>query len=173
MSARHDLAALVPEGEAVVLRIKPSVLSIAARHLWWHAVVFAALGGAIAGVADPWRGRAALALAATFALVVVWDALVWASRAYVLTDRRIAAMGGVLRRWGVSVPLDRVQHVVLSRTIAERLTGLGSLGVATAGTGEIELAWVMIDRPRGTLARVRERVDAARARAGHASGAGA
>lgn len=165
MPARADLAALVPEGETVVLRIKPSVLSIAARRLWWH-VALAALAAAALLWLPAWQAVAVWGLVGALAAMVGWDALVWASRAYVLTERRIAAMGGVLRRAGVSIPLDRVQHVVLSRSIAERLTGLGSLGVATAGTGGVELAWVMIDRPRGTLARIRERVDAARRSAG-------
>ncbi len=160
MRARRDLAALVPEGERVVLRIKPGLLSIVARRGWWHLGVLAA-----ALVAIPLMPGASIFVVASAIIVasmVIWDALVWASRGYVLTDQRIAASGGVLNRWGVSVPLDRVQHAVISRRLIERLTGLGTIGVATAGTDAIDVAWVMIDRPRATLARVRDEVDRVR-----------
>jgi dephospho-CoA kinase len=55
----------------------------------------------------------------------------------------------------------RVQHVLLVRTLAERLTGTGTLGFATAGTAGVEVAWVTVDRPVRLLEEVRQVVDPA------------
>jgi dephospho-CoA kinase len=58
--------------------------------------------------------------------------------------------------------VGRVQHVVLVRTLLERLTGTGTLGFATAGTAGIEAAWMIIERPIRRVQEVRAVLDVAR-----------
>lgn len=72
----------------------------------------------------------------------------WRGRRYTLTSSMICATDGILRRRLARVPLDRIQHVVLSKSVAERVFGLGTIGVSHAGGAGSELLWIGIARPR-------------------------
>ena len=65
---------------------------------------------------------------------------------------------GVFRRHVTSIRLDRVQHVVMARRFRDRLAGIGTVGVATAGTGAIELAWIGVRDPAAVLAAIEQAV---------------
>ncbi|MBX3357560.1 MAG: dephospho-CoA kinase [Phycisphaeraceae bacterium] len=128
--------------------------------------------------AGRWVGLAALAVAllnltllpqmtATLAAVaawlfvlafaaVVWASLVWANQTYVLTERRLIWRSGVFRRLVVEAPLQRIQNVVLFRSLRERIFGLGTLGFATAGTDGYEVVWTMVSSPQHVAALARE-----------------
>ena len=56
----------------------------------------------------------------------------WRGTRLVLTDERLSLSGGVLRRSGRDVPLSRVDEVLVSRSLLQRLQGCGDLQV-TAG----------------------------------------
>ncbi|MEN0021594.1 MAG: PH domain-containing protein [Planctomycetota bacterium] len=163
---RSSVEGLVPSGERVVLRIKPSLLSIPLRALPVLTAAVVAVGIGVfglpaIGVESPVPVGLYSVVAAVVALI--WQTIAWTQRTYALTERRIAAAVGVFNRAGLGLPLDRVQHVVLTRSLLERFAGVGTLGVASAGTGSVELRWIMIDRPKETAARVRAAVDAVRA----------
>lgn len=82
------------------------------------------------------------------------------ARRYTLTSQRLIATRGVFRRITVEIPLARVQQVVLDRTLGERLLAIGTLGVTSAGSQSIDLAWVMIDQPFARLTQIREAIGA-------------
>jgi dephospho-CoA kinase len=162
--ARSWINAHLPDGERPVLVLKPSPLFIVLRPLGTLILLAAAAWGAFWLHAAYPVGLPAL-LAAWGALTllaarIVWQALEWAARAYIMTEKRVLRIGGVLRRSVSDVPLARIQHVVVHRAIRERLTGLGSLGFATAGTGWVEQVWVMVPRPYGLLKTVRAAIGA-------------
>lgn len=160
----------VPEGERVILSLRPDPAYIVLAPMW-TLVGVAAAGAGAAWAADRWPGllggwvtpwRAWSWAAAVVVGRVLWQAADRAARQYVLTNRRILRVRGVFRRSVVDAPLEKVQHVTVTRLLRERLTGLGTLGFATAGTAWVEAHWLMIAHPVERLGDVRRAVDAAK-----------
>lgn len=155
--------ALLYDGEVVLLKIKP--------HIAW--VVLGALGHLVALVtlaAIAWwlASRAlvpletrvvAAASACVIAARLLWQALDWVNRSYILTDRRVISYAGVLRRHAFTAPLRTIQHTEVYRTIPERILGLGSVGFATAGTGATETWWLTIAKPHDAAKAVRDAIE--------------
>lgn len=85
--------------------------------------------------------------AAGIALYIVVGLARWLSRLYAVTDRRIIVVAGVLWQGAADVPLQRIQHATITRTLLERLLGLGTVGVATAGADGPAVRMLLIRRP--------------------------
>jgi uncharacterized membrane protein YdbT with pleckstrin-like domain len=167
-------AAPLAAGEVLQLHLRPSPLFLVLSNLGLTslsillvAIILPSLVPApvaeVLNTADFWLVIGALAL-------FLWNVLDWLMRAYVLTDRRIMRVSGVLRRVAVDVPLRNIQSVTLLKSIRERLFGLGTLGVSTAGSAGVEFTWFMIGRPQERFGLVREAVE--RQRAPHMGGSG-
>ncbi|CAG0987423.1 Dephospho-CoA kinase [Phycisphaerales bacterium] len=90
---------------------------------------------------------------------VLWEVLLWNSRLYTLSETHLTARSGVLRRITTSVPLENVQQAVLDRLFIERLTGLGTICITTAGSQTIIAAWVMISRAGERLVAILKAVE--------------
>jgi dephospho-CoA kinase len=86
--------------------------------------------------------------------------VLWSCRRYVLTNQRILASVGVIRRVVVDVPLKNIQHLRVIKSRRERLTGIGTLAVDTSGNSDTEIYWFMIDKPEAALAAVRAAMQA-------------
>lgn len=149
-------AALVPAqllqpGEVIILALKPSPWFIVLEPLTTLvAIVFVgllALWLAANGILPFPQRDITLSVLAALAVRLFWQFLEWLSRAYILTDRRILSVAGVLRVTVFETALTRVQHTHIVFTVRERLVGLGSLLFATAGTATLETVWRMIARP--------------------------
>lgn len=160
--ARHAVPRnpYIPAGEPIIVSIKPGVLSIVVRPLPSLAVV-GVLGLAshlIGSLVGPpgWGLRGVQAAAALVALRILYEALVWGSRRYALTDKRVLGVRGVFQRHAAEIALERVQHVVVHKTLRERVTGLGTIGFASAGSGAVDLAWVMVARPHRLADTIRQ-----------------
>jgi dephospho-CoA kinase len=153
----------LPADERVALSLRPSLLFIIIRPFWAILlIVLTAAGLHYAGRAldEPMLARASLWVGWGLALLMfVWQAVEWLSRLYVLTDRRLIAIGGVLRQEIADVPLRKVRNIVVVRSLADRLLGLGTLGAATAGTDDYELVWAHLNRPHEVMRTVRGAVD--------------
>lgn len=141
--------AMVP-GEQVRRLFRPSLAFIPLRT--WKSVVLVGLVAAALHVGlrrvDP--GSSAVALWTGLGVVLVrvlWSAFDRAVRAYAITDRRLLAVVGILRRTVMDLPLARVQHVIVDATLGERLLGAGSVLVSSAGGDGIDLVWLHVDRP--------------------------
>lgn len=151
------------------MSFRPAPISLAIGPLWfWAGLVVAASAGAATHARwDPER-RVWPVLASLLVLVGVlrlgWEIAYWFGARYRITDRRAYSGTGVLTRRHLHIPLDRVQHVNVVRRVRDRLAGVGSVGVATAGTGGTELWWVMISDPH----RIADAVRSAAERARHA-----
>ncbi len=155
--------------ERTILSFRPSVASIVLRPL--QPILIFILGFGILWWFAPPSGNRDVGLALLLALLiarVVWQAIWRACVTYELTDRRVRSMSGVFSRFGVEIPLGRVQNTFLSQSFPERLASVGTLGIASAGTDMIEISWEMIDAPHDVLAKVRQAVD----RAGAGEGLG-
>ena len=81
---------------------------------------------------------------------IVWQFLDWLGRTYVLTDRRMIRIQGVLRINIFECQLKQIQHTTAHFTIRERLFTLGTIGWATAGTAGVNVYWRMIAKPLET-----------------------
>lgn len=150
-------AALLPDqllqgGEVIVLLIKPSpwyILLESLRFLAGVVLVLVILLFLIGGGYSIGVSRLDLMLLAigTGGGKIVWQLLEWLSRVYVLTDRRVIRIKGVLRVQVFETQLKMIQHTVTIFTIRGRLFGLGTIGFTTAGTGDIEATWQMVAKP--------------------------
>lgn len=142
-------AQLLDRDEIVILAVKPSlwfVLFVSARWLAFAGVIIASAGlfeqPFMLDTLTLVQGAAAIA-AARVGLAL----LQWASRLYVLTNRRIMRVRGILRVDVFECQLSRIQNTFLILSWYERVTSTGTIGFATAGTGGVEAAWKHVNNP--------------------------
>lgn len=109
-----------------------------------------------------WCGRLAWLAFVAAGGRVLWDALEWSFRRYELTADRVRVTGGVLARYGNEVALSRVHSMHLHKSLLQRVVGVGNIGVATAGTGGVEVVWAFVARPEARLEQIRAAVDRVR-----------
>ncbi|MCC6319914.1 MAG: dephospho-CoA kinase [Phycisphaerales bacterium] len=155
------------EADPPLLDLRPSWLFIILKRLGW-LLTCAALGtlGIIMFLGGPlsstgaWLAVLALAVAL---LILLFSRLELDNEHYQLTPTHASWQSGVFRRLVVEAPLDRIQHAMLYRSIRERAFGLGTIGLATAGSDSVEIVWRMIENPDRALAAVKAAVPAPRA----------
>ncbi|MEM6551576.1 MAG: PH domain-containing protein [Planctomycetota bacterium] len=157
-------ADLLDGGELVLMVVKPSpwyIVLAALRPLAWIAVVTVGLVTLNNAVVDlGWLGlgeRRLPRVVDSRDLILLgfgvggarlfWQLLEWLSRVYVLTDRRVIRVKGVLTVQVFQCTLAKLQQTDLVFTVRERLFGLGTIGFSTAGTGLREAFWVMLAKP--------------------------
>jgi hypothetical protein len=147
---------LLSTGEQVVHREK--------QHWWvfvWGArytilaVVLAAILGFFAvnmsqdGVSGTLRTVLSIVVAVLFfggLAVLVWTTLRYLSQEYVLTNRRVIQVEGVLNKRAVDSSLEKINDAVLTQSIFGRALGFGDLKVLTASEAAIS-EFKMLKRP--------------------------
>ncbi|HEY1117937.1 MAG TPA: PH domain-containing protein [Acidimicrobiales bacterium] len=123
---------LLNDGEEVVLDLHP--------HWWFLATQTAALVGAIVlgalvllnvdnGIIQLLSGFLIL-VALGWWIVRYVD---WRSTNFVVTTDRLIHRHGVLAKHGIEIPLERVNNVLFSQRLFERLLGAGDLVIESAG----------------------------------------
>ena len=151
-AAQRSPAHVLQGNEIIELSIKPSpwyVVFVSARIVTALLLIAAAVA---VWSANTWTlGAGTLftlcvgGAVARFGLAV----LQWASRLYVLTNRRVLVFRGVLRVEVEELPLNRVAEVTLQATLPQRWLRLGSIWLQpTAGQTRAALAWKYVDRPQ-------------------------
>jgi len=154
-------ARLLDGGEIVILAIKPSLWFILFSSFKWllaMGLVIAlspALANTLQAMTQTTIVQAALAL---IGLRVGLAVLQWACRLYVLTNRRIMRIRGVLNIDIVEMQLTKIQNTYLSFDLHERLFRLGSIAFASAGTADIEAAWINVSRPLEIHEQIRKAI---------------
>ncbi len=158
----------VPADERIVLRVRPALPFIPPGPAWIWAPPLLMLGlWLVLRPLGAWLGGGArLAPLATIGLILLgvwalWAILEWWSRVYVLTERRIVVVAGFARQVVGDVPLENVQHLTVSRSILERLLGLGTVGIATAGGDGPVVNWLAVSNPVAVLETIRRQADRA------------
>jgi dephospho-CoA kinase len=154
----HD----VPEGELVIIDSRPHIAFVFTQM--WRWIVLALVMWGVMRWVGMAQSNSLLVKSANGALVVVavrffFGLVDWTARRHILTEARIIARFGILRTVTTDLPLRRVQHVVMVRPFAERLFGIGSLGVTSAGTGGVDLVWRGIEHPKQVLDEIRKHAD--------------
>jgi uncharacterized membrane protein YdbT with pleckstrin-like domain len=152
------VSAMVPqeilqEDEVVLVLTKPSLF-----HIFYTSFFFIAatlLLGALAAQSS-WltTNTEVSSRLITLAMVLlcggrlVWALLVWTSHIYMLTNRRIVTIKGVINVHMFQAQLRKIQKTELYRPIGMRFFGAGTVGFSTAAAaGNVESTWVMIGRP--------------------------
>ena len=75
-------------------------------------------------------GLIVLAIVARWSL---WPFLNWLTSRYIVTNERILTNHGVIRRYGRTMPLSRVNDVSFDHGLVDRMLGCGTLVVSSAG----------------------------------------
>jgi hypothetical protein len=151
-------ADLLQGDELIILLLKPSLWYILLSSLNWLGLI--ALLAAAAIWAMPYFPEhygtrdvySVTLLAATAKLT--WQSFEWLSRLYVLTDRRMIRVKGVLRVHVFQAELRNIQHTEVLFQLRERLVGLGTIAFATSGTAYTEAYWLMVARPMAIHRRI-------------------
>ncbi|MAJ45699.1 MAG: hypothetical protein CBC35_00035 [Planctomycetes bacterium TMED75] len=151
--ASPSVQQLIQDDETVLLVIRPSPWFILIDGAWVY-FFFITLALLLAWLAhQPWspviipETQIFPLLATVLSIRVVWKFLDWANRIYVLTDQRIMRRRGVIQFSLIEAPLGRIQHSAIFTRVVERVLGLGTIGFATAGSGQFEVIWEMISNP--------------------------
>lgn len=149
------------EGERVLLRCRPS---------WWFivlhnrvAIVGLTLLGLMAAWATPLAGGAVaqparvslLLLAMAIGLLLLVNTLNMLTRTYMLTERRVLALRGILDRYHVDIPLERVQSTEVLRPFIERVFGVGTIVFSSAGLFGSAVSWRIVSDPDDLLGEAR------------------
>jgi len=160
--------AILPElldgGEVVILAIKPSLWFLLFDSARWIAlgsllVVFAALSSTtVAGLSPTSIGKLGLI---TIAARVGIALLRWVSRYYVLTNRRIMRLCGVLRADIESCPLLDIRNTRVSQDVCERATRLGTIEYYFEKQPPVDLNWRNLARPNEVHNEVRKAIERA------------
>ena len=149
------------EPERVLIDSRPHIAFVFTQMWRWVLIGLLVWGGL------RWVGMLrdlpVLVYASNGALLVVGSRMLlgffdWVGRRHILTEQSICASRGVLRRVQVEIPLGRVQHTIMVRPAAERLMGIGSIGVTSAGTGGVDLVWRGVEHPQRVLDTIKAQV---------------
>ena len=153
---------LITEGEVVILALKPSlwfILLVSGRWLIAAAAVIATVQVSGEYLDRSWALRLVQGAILVAAVRLVIAAMEWLGRVYVLTDRRVMRLKGVVRIDLFECQLSRIQQVVLTAPLAERVVLCGTLLFYTAGTDTFDAAWETLAHPIAVYRTVMEAVE--------------
>ncbi len=144
-------AELLQPGEIIILLLKPSVwfILLAPLRTLSLILIFTVVAYGInirTGLGYNSQNIVLIGLA----LILVrlfWQFLEWLSRVYVLTDKRIITVSGVLRVVVFETMLKNIQHTNTIITLRESVFSLGTISFATAGSAVSETFWLMLNHP--------------------------
>jgi len=155
LPAASALAALftghiLRDGEVVLLIIKPSLWFIPLQSALFAAVVaIIAIGAALHGGRVAYRDRLYFDLAALLiACRMMWAALVWMGRLYVLTDQRILRLSGVFSTDVFDCLLMKVATARRTATSREKALGLGSIDIYPSDPDRAIATWQTVAHPQ-------------------------
>ncbi len=131
---------LLTEGEVVVLRSRQHWLSILAKTrlgfaLWGLAILL--LIGIIWFNVAPGLGRdlptwAALLLIVIGLVLIVYRVWQWLSQDYLITNRRLVRVSGILNKRSSDSSLEKINDAVLVQSVLGRMLNFGDLEILTA-----------------------------------------
>lgn len=141
---------LLDGDELVQLTLKPSLWMIPLVSFHFAAAVGLLAAALWIAPPGPWTGAAravALLLAGLGVGRVGLAVLQWASQVYVLTNRRVLSVRGA---WNVSIascPLARIGRIDLHAAWFQKMLGLGTIAMGTAGERGEAVIWEHIANP--------------------------
>ncbi len=155
------------DADIVELNIHPagrSILLIAGGWLWLAVLLWAACLWAFFN--DWWIDARGLLLLGPIGLMLVILAIAAIIRNawhYQLSRYRVRSAWGVFSRVAVEARLEDIRNIAVVRTLPQRILGLGTLELTTAGLGP-SVIWSHIARPADLAEQVRRAIDGSRAK---------
>lgn len=151
---------LLDGGETVFFAVRPSawfVLIVSARWLA-AALVLGVLSYTVIPAGSAWYAFQAAVLLAAGRLS--WATFEWVARIYLLTNRRVMSIRGVMSAEIFAAPLHTIVSAEAYATPAEQLLRVGSVGFEseTMGRG----AWEIVARPDEMHERLQHAIRRAR-----------
>ncbi len=170
-AAEADTATLVPSkllegGEIVLLAVKPSgwfVLLVS-----WKVLIVAGLVGLVTVLvqesfgAGPLREGVLLICVGIGCVRVIAGCFQWVGRLYVLTNRRLMRIRGVMRVDVFTCALNRIREVTVTSGALEAALGVGTVHFTLADTEDGEGRWVHVARPVDVQELIRDAIRRAR-----------
>jgi hypothetical protein len=159
---RVSLAALlaghvIQDGEIVQMILKPSRWFIILNSLFFNGMVIAFFALLHVVGWHLFEPRSTLQLIVLLiAARMMWSALQWMGRYYILTNHRLIRLSGVFDVQIMSIPLRKVSGIRLYQTVSERLLNKGSLEVTAPGYSS--MLWQTFSRPKHIYECVRAAV---------------
>lgn len=126
---------LLTDDESVVFEMRPH-WRVLIPAVFWILLGGGAIAVAATQVADApsWLVPTVSLLALVFVLGLAVPPLVrWFFTQYVLTTERIVVRQGVIARSGTEIPLENINNVLFTQSVAERLLGYGDVLIESAG----------------------------------------
>jgi hypothetical protein len=140
---------VLQDGELILLLIKPSLWFILLSSLKFIAVVLilmiaaALLDQQLPGQNSVYQEFGLFVLAGR----IMWAALQWMGRLYILTDLRIVRLSGVFTVDIFDCPLRKVARTRLQRTAREKLTAVGTIEIIPSDESLPISYWNAVAKP--------------------------
>jgi hypothetical protein len=90
-------------------------------------------------------GWAVLVLVVYAAVVFVFQYLRWINDAFIVTNRRVIQIGGILNKKALDSSLEKINDAVLTENIFGRAFGFGDLEILTASESGIDRMHMLVD----------------------------
>ncbi len=163
---------LLNGSEIIILAIKPSLCYVLFVSSRWLAILLPV--GIISWLSAQmgWLGMQAQAqvlLAICLAGMVMrlaFGLLQWQSRIYILTNLRVLRIRGVVRVEMFQCSLLQLKDILLTTGVAERLLGVGTIGLVKNSSGKAAAYWQNIRRPEQVRRQILEAIDSLKGRSG-------
>jgi membrane protein YdbS with pleckstrin-like domain len=127
---------------------RPALVSQPGKLVLGLALVVAGL--AVPPLFPEWR-LAGLALAAVGLVLLAMAWLRVVRYRYEVTDRRAIAREGFFSRTTSEIQLDDVRNIVVQASAGERLLGLGTVAISTAGEADMEVVFRSVRGPQALV----------------------
>lgn len=156
-------ANLLSGDELVLLILKPSPFYVVLSCLGTLGLLAMLTASAVwlqrRGEAEWFNEQSLVYLSVFLSLVRVgWQLLEWTSRTYILTDRRVIRIMGVLRPQMYQAALSQLREPQILYSVRERVLGLGTVAFTSRDSQNPEAYWVMVARPEDVKRQVVEAI---------------
>ncbi len=135
---------LLADGERVVLRTRQHPIAPIVEGRVQFAIFFASivililLGNIQQGDFRNVLGYVALALLLLSLVWLVWVFWGWYSQDYLVTNRRVLKVEGILRKRSADSSLEKINDAILEQGILGRMLGYGDLDILTAAETSVD-----------------------------------
>jgi len=140
-------------------------VSLRAEHQHWFVLIanaiYAFLAWVLAAIllwlnAAFFNGNGFISTVTGWAVVILtiggliwfgWQVLVWQNEQFVLTNRRVLRLTGVLNKTVMDSSLEKINDAVLTESVFGRIFGFGDLEIQTASESGIDRLRMLRDAP--------------------------
>ena len=155
---------LLNDHETVAVDLHPHWWTFAkAAAVLAASVVLGIISMTLDGNVGTFLGWTSIVLIAVSAIWLVQQYVVWSTTNFVVTSDRVIYRSGVFAKRGIEIPLERVNNVLFSQSIIERMLGAGDLMIESGGM-EGQQRFTDIKNPDQVQRLIHAQIDARQSR---------